>query len=92
MAVDGSVTDGAGSRPVSPERPARPQRGMIGPLDDIPEGYVDYKNVAFLSRCLSEGGRIVPSRVTGVSYKRQRSIRTALLRARMIGLLPYVRK
>ena len=53
---------------------------------------IDYKNPGFLSKSLSEGGRMIPSRVTGSSYKIQRKRRIALLRARFLGLLPYVRK
>jgi small subunit ribosomal protein S18 len=51
---------------------------------------IDYKDVRLLSRFISERGKIVPSRITAVSAKRQRELATAIKRARYLGLLPYV--
>ena len=53
---------------------------------------IDYKDVRLLSRFLSEKGKIVPSRITAVSAKKQRELAKAIKRARHIGLLPYVVK
>ena len=50
---------------------------------------IDYKNVAPLSRYISDRGRIEPKRKTGVCPKHQRRLSTALKRARYIALLPY---
>ena len=50
---------------------------------------IDYKNTRLLRRFLSEKGRIVPSRITGVSQKKQRELAQAIKRARYIALLPY---
>lgn len=58
---------------------------LSGP--DAPE--VDYKNPELLKRFISEGGRILPSRVTNVCAKKQREIRKAIKIARVLGLLPY---
>jgi small subunit ribosomal protein S18 len=51
---------------------------------------IDYKDVRLLSRFISERGKIVPSRITAVSAKRQRELARAVKRARFLGLLPYV--
>ena len=45
-----------------------------------------------LQRFVSERGKIVPSRITAVSAKKQRRLATAIKRARFLGLLPYVLK
>ncbi len=51
---------------------------------------IDYKDVKLLSRFISERGKIVPSRITAVSAKKQRELATAIKRARFLALLPYV--
>ena len=52
--------------------------------------YVDYKDVDLLKRFISERGKILPRRVTGTSAKNQRKLTTAIKRARIMGLLPFV--
>jgi len=51
---------------------------------------IDYKDVRLLSRFLSERGKIVPSRITAVSAKKQRELAVAIKRARFLALLPYL--
>jgi small subunit ribosomal protein S18 len=51
---------------------------------------IDYKDVKLLSRFVSERGKIVPSRITAVSQKKQRELASAIKRARFLGLMPYV--
>ena len=53
---------------------------------------IDYKDVKLLQRYVSERGKIVPSRITAVSAKKQRELAQAIKRARFLGLLPYVIK
>ena len=53
---------------------------------------IDYKDLKLLGRYVSERGRIVPSRITAVSAKKQRELARAIKRARFLGLLPYVVK
>jgi len=50
---------------------------------------IDYKNIDLLKKCITETGKIVPSRITGVSASYQRAIASAIKQARFIGLLPY---
>ncbi|MAV87940.1 MAG: 30S ribosomal protein S18 [Rhodospirillaceae bacterium] len=51
---------------------------------------IDYKDTKTLSRYISERGKIVPSRITSVSAKKQRELSIAIKRARFLALLPYV--
>ena len=53
---------------------------------------IDYKDVKLLQRFISERGKIVPSRITAVSNKKQRILANAIKRARFMALLPYVVK
>jgi len=48
--------------------------------------------VKLLQRFLSERGKIVPSRITAVSAKKQRLLAQAIKRARFLSLLPYLLK
>jgi len=52
--------------------------------------YIDYKDVELLQRFVSERGKILPRRVTGTCAKHQRKLTTAIKRARIMGLLPFV--
>ena len=58
--------------------------------DNAPK--IDYKDVRLLQRYVSERGKIVPSRITAVSAKKQRELAQAIKRARHLGLLPYIVK
>jgi len=51
---------------------------------------IDYKDVKLLQRYISERGKIVPSRITAVSAKKQRELAKAIKRARNIALLPFI--
>ncbi len=53
---------------------------------------IDYKDVKLLQRYISERGKMVPSRITAVSTKKQRVLSLAIKRARFLGLLPYALK
>ena len=53
---------------------------------------IDYKDVRLLQRYVSERGKIVPSRITAVSGKKQRELAQAIKRARHLGLLPFLVK
>ena len=53
---------------------------------------IDYKDVRLLQRFTSERGKIVPSRITAVSSKKQHELARAIKRARYLALLPYLLK
>ena len=53
---------------------------------------IDYKDIRLLTRYLSEKGKIVPSRITGVSKKKQKELSKAIKRARFLSLLSYTNK
>ena len=48
---------------------------------------IDYKNIKLLKRYISESGRILPSRVTSVSFKKQRELSKSIKRARILALI-----
>jgi len=70
-------------RPFFRRRKTCPFSGANAPV-------IDYKDVRLLSRFISERGKIVPSRITAVSAKKQRELAQAIKRARNLALLPYV--
>lgn len=76
---------GGGRRPFFRRRKTCPFSGPTAPA-------IDYKDVKLLSRFISERGKIVPSRITAVSAKKQRELARAIKRARFLALLPYVVK
>lgn len=51
---------------------------------------IDYKDTRILSKFVSERGKMMPSRITAVSIKKQRELAVAIRRARFLGLMPYV--
>ena len=76
-------SSGGGRRPFFRRRKTCPFSGENAPK-------IDYKDVKLLSRYISERGKIVPSRITAVSAKKQRAMAKAIKRARFLALLPYV--
>ena len=52
---------------------------------------IDYKDVDTLKKYTNERGKILPRRVTGACAKHQRHIAAEIKKARMIGLLPFVK-
>ena len=51
---------------------------------------LDYKDVELLSKFLTEQGKILPRRVTGLTTKQQTKLTKAVKRARILALLPFV--
>ncbi len=74
---------GGARRPFFRRRKTCPFSGANAPK-------IDYKDVKLLQRYVSERGKIVPSRITAVSAKKQRELAQAIKRSRFLGLLPYV--
>ena len=75
-----------------PSQPRRPffRRRKVCPFSGANAPKIDYKDVRLLQRYISERGKIVPSRITAVSQKKQRELAQAIKRARFLGLLPYL--
>lgn len=48
---------------------------------------VDYKDAELLKNFMTDYGKIIPARVTGVSSKQQRQLKNAISRARAVGLV-----
>jgi len=74
---------GGARRPFFRRRKTCPFSGANSPK-------IDYKDVKLLSRYVSERGKIVPSRITTVSAKKQRLLTRAIKRARFLALMPYL--
>ena len=81
----------AGGRPAATRRPFFRRRKSC-PFSGPNAPKIDYKDVRLLQRFISERGKIVPSRITAVSTKKQRELSQAIKRARFLGLLPYMVK
>ena len=73
------------ARPFFRRRKSCPFAGKDAPV-------IDYKDVRLLQGFVSERGKIVPSRITAVSARKQRELAQAIKRSRQIGLLPYIVK
>ena len=71
-----------GRRPFFRRRKTCPFSGANAPA-------IDYKDLKLLQRFVSERGKIVPSRITAVSAKKQRELAQAIKRARILALLPF---
>jgi small subunit ribosomal protein S18 len=52
--------------------------------------HIDYKDIDTLSKFITERGKILPRRITGVTFSNQRVLCVAIKRARHMGLLPFV--
>ena len=48
---------------------------------------IDYKNITLLKKYISENGKILPSRITSVSQKKQRELSLSIKRARNLALI-----
>lgn len=66
----------------------RPQRSRH-PVYTDPDYRVDYKDVELLRQFVTERGKLIPRRLTGLTARRQREVALAIRRARMIALMPY---
>jgi len=62
------------------------------PLSNKNSPKVDYKDLKLLSRYVTEKGKIIPSRVTNVSRKKQKELSKAIKRSRYLSLMSYTRK
>jgi small subunit ribosomal protein S18 len=61
------------------------------PIAEMRIRVIDYKDEKLLSRFISERGKILPRRLSGVSARHQRQLSVAIKRARYLALLPYIK-
>lgn len=62
----------------------------VCPVCETGASVVDYKDDRRLGRFITERGKILPRRISGVCARHQRQISTAIKRARFLALLPYI--
>ena len=91
MSEETSAAPSAGAAAGGQRRPFF-RRRKVCPFSGASAPKIDYKDVKLLQRYVSERGKIVPSRITAVSAKKQRELAKAIKRARFLALLPYVVK
>lgn len=68
----------------------RPRKKKRCPFTVMGVREIDYKDVDTLSKFVTERGKILPRRITGVSAFHQRLLSNAIKRARHMALLPFV--
>lgn len=67
------------------------RKGALCPLSGKNAPAIDYKDSELLSKFVAENGRILPVRITGVCAKKQRKLKKAIKRARVLALLAFKR-
>ncbi len=65
-------------------------RKRLSPIP--PTQPINYKDTELLRKFITERGKILPRRITGLTAKQQRALTTAVKRARFLALLPFVNK
>lgn len=91
MSVNEPAKTGEQTAPAAGSAPRRSRFGRFSRRKLVePEEPLDYKNVAYLSKFLSPNGRIQSRKRTGFSGQNQRKLASAIKRARIVGLLPFV--
>jgi small subunit ribosomal protein S18 len=65
-------------------------RKRLSPIP--PSQPIDYKDVELLRKFITERGKILPRRITGLTAKQQRDLTTAVKQARLVALLPFINR
>lgn len=63
-------------------------RRRVSPIN--PKDPIDYKDVELLRKFVTERGKILPRRITGLTSKQQKELTVAIKRARILALLPFI--
>lgn len=66
-------------------------RSKTCPVCEASGRVLDYKDDRALGRFLTDRGKILPSRLSGMCARHQRQLSTAIKRARQLALLPYIK-
>jgi len=69
-------------------RRSRPRRKAVAALEEE-DASIDYKSPTLLRYFVSDRGKLLPRRMTGVTPKQQRQLARAIKRSRMIALMPF---
>jgi small subunit ribosomal protein S18 len=72
------------------QRPNRNRRKKVCMFCADNIEHIDYKDTVRLRKCISERAKILPRRISGTCAKHQRQLTTAIKRARVVALLPYI--
>ena len=65
-------------------------RKRLSPIK--PTEHIDYTDIELLRKFITERGKILPRRITGLTAQQQRDLTVAVKRARAVALLPFVNK
>jgi len=68
------------------------KKSRVDPLAGLSDKDIDYKNLELLNKFISERGKIMASRITGISLKNQRKLAKAIKRARNLALMSFIAK
>lgn len=83
-------TDNKGDKTQSKYSLFKKRKGC--PLAGVDVTEINYKNPELLIRFISEGGRKLPRRITGVSSPKQRMLKKQISIARILALLPFTNR
>ena len=91
---DSASSSGGNDRDRKPrgKGPKRPRKPKVDPFKTGELEVTDYHDVKMLRRFISDTGKILPRRRTGVNAKNQRRLALTIKRARMLALLPFTEK
>ncbi len=63
-------------------------RRRLSPIK--PQDPIDYKDIDLLRKFVTERGKILPRRITGLTSKQQRDLALAIKRSRIVALMPFI--
>lgn len=63
-------------------------RRRLSPIK--PQDPIDYKDIELLRKFVTERGKILPRRITGLTAKQQRDLTIAIKRARLLAMMPFI--
>lgn len=72
------------------KEPVFGKRSKACPFTEAGIHHIDYKDIDTLNQFITEHGKIIPRRISGISLRHQRMLTNAIKRARYMALLPFV--
>ncbi len=89
---DGTISDEGFLRVSLVNQSVAVRKRKTCPLKDVAISEINYKNLKLLNKFLTERGKIIPARVSGVSVKKQKALTNAIKIARQLALISPVSK